>query len=148
LKKASGSDGTLQVLSRNLGWITVKADTMDRNKRLGKNGPFDKQQKKFDLRNSSDIAPSWMQCQFSHPKLPPATQIPAHYPMRGASKVTYLYEKSQPERSVFNIGDMRHNITERVNVTKAPQTFRNLYEWERTVDTHRVTSKVGQRDSL
>jgi hypothetical protein len=60
MKKASGSDGTLQVLSRNLGWISVNAETMDRNKRLGKYGPFDQSKKRYDLRNSSDIAPHWM----------------------------------------------------------------------------------------
>ena len=53
-KLAAGNDGTVVLLSKNLGWITVSAEDMDRNKRLGKRGPFDVTKKKYDLRNTSD----------------------------------------------------------------------------------------------
>lgn len=65
--KAPGFDGTITLLSRINGWITVCPEDRNRSKRLGKSGPFDKSKKGNDLRNVSDLAPSWMQVAAQRP---------------------------------------------------------------------------------
>ena len=65
--KAPGFDGTITLLSRINGWITVCPEDRSRSKRLGKSGPFDKSKKGNDLRNVSDLAPAWMQVAAQRP---------------------------------------------------------------------------------
>lgn len=67
LPKTPGCDGTITLLSRINGWITVYPEDRNRSKRLGKSGPFDRSKKGNDLRNVSDLAPAWMQVSAHRP---------------------------------------------------------------------------------
>lgn len=66
--KAPGYDGTLTLLSRINGWITVTPKAKDRSRRVGRHGPFDQSKKKYDLHTVSDLTPAWMQTQGKRPE--------------------------------------------------------------------------------
>ena len=70
LTKAPGFDGTLTLLSRINGWITVTPKDKNRSKRLGRYGPFDRSKKDKDLSSVSDLAPHWMHTQAEKPMNP------------------------------------------------------------------------------
>lgn len=57
ITKAPGFDGTISLLSRISGWVTVTPRAKNRAKRLGKYGPLDKSKKDRTLREVSDLAP-------------------------------------------------------------------------------------------
>ena len=148
--KAPGFDGTMTVLSKISGWITVTPRSQNRAKRLGRHGPFDKSKKGHNLRNVSDLAPQWMQT--TAPEPPPAGYATStgHPTMRDLKKQTFLVDKQQPERSVFSIGDYRHNVITAEEAARHMQTVssqpKNLLEWQ--ASWHRnserpVTGKIG-----
>lgn len=68
ITKAPGFDGTISLLSRISGWVTVTPKTKNRAKRLGRYGPFGKSTKGQTLREVSDLAPDWMQSQVAKTK--------------------------------------------------------------------------------
>lgn len=68
VSKAPGFDGTLTLLSRINGWITVTPNGRDRSHRVGRFGPFDRSKRKYDLHNVSDLTPAWMQTQGRKPE--------------------------------------------------------------------------------
>ena len=58
--------------------------------------------------------------------------VPGQTFWRGDHKRTVLYDKQKSEKSVFNIGDFRHNVMSNVTDTALSQTgFKNILEWDK-----------------
>ena len=113
--KAAGYDGTLTLLSRINGWITVTPKARDRSKRVGRFGPFDQSKRKYDLHNVSDLTPAWMQTQGKRPEGETFTKARGFSSLREVlprqgEKRLFLVDAAPPERSQFSIGDFRHNV--------------------------------------
>ena len=157
LTKAPGFDGTITLLSRINGWITVTPEDRNRARRLGRNGPFDKSKKGNDLRNVSDLAPAWMQNQAQKPDdLPKFAKAPGPSGLRDVTstqgqKRTFLVDVQQPGKSQFSLGDFRHNVrtaeeAQRYLGTAEPAP-KSLIAWPEDVKKQRyerpVTGKVG-----
>jgi len=151
--KAPGYDGTITLLSRISGWITVSPRSRNRQKRLGRYGPFDKSKKGNNLRNVSDLAPAWMQTNSKKPQEEEFTTKQGYSTLRQDQKRSFLFDKEQPKRSVLSIGDYRHNVltsqeanTYQSNLSTKPK---NLLEWKEDVNRQKydkpVATKVGQR---
>lgn len=62
VKDAPGYDGTMTILSRNAGWITVTPKRQDRKK------PIEKFGMGGDASKTSKLTPAWMQTVFEKPK--------------------------------------------------------------------------------
>ena len=150
ISKAPNYDGTVTMLSRISGWITVTPRRRNRAKRLGRYGPFDKSKKGHDLRNVSDLAPHWMQNESEKPQPNPYSKEIGNHCMRNQAKLTYMVQKDQPKKSAFAIGDFRHNVMTAEEAQRYMQGTtidrKNLYEWKaepnRQIDRP-VTGKIG-----
>ena len=96
------------VISKNQGWITLTPKTMNRRKPLEREGAAN------DNTKTSILTPSWMQIPIdknSAPKSDPmGLAIFGGGILRKENNRTYLVEKEQPKRSVFEAGSMRHNV--------------------------------------
>ncbi len=62
VKDAPGFDGTMTILSRNAGWITVTPERKDRKK------PIEKFGMGGDASKTSKLTPAWMQTNYGKPK--------------------------------------------------------------------------------
>jgi hypothetical protein len=153
---APGHDGTITLLSRINKWITVTPKSKNRGARLGRNGPFDKSKKGHDLRHVSDLAPAWMQNE--HPPAPAMEykKEPAYISMRSVistqdHKRTFMMEPTTVSKSVFSIGDYRHNVMTVEESAKYSQPVsnqpKNIWEWKENPQAQRyskeVTGKIG-----
>ena len=152
LSQAPGFDGTLTLLSRINGWITVTPKAKNRSRRLGRNGPFDGGKKGGELRTVSDLAPAWMQSQASKPaNMPRFRRLPGFSALRQGQKQTYLVDSEQPIKSQYSLGDFRHNVRTKEEaetyMAQAEPRYKQLFEWPEgpnpTKIQRPVTNKVG-----
>lgn len=99
--------GMVTVISKNQGWITLTPKAMNRRKPLEREGNAN------DNTKTSILTPSWMQIPIdanSVPKSDTMGQAIFGKILRQENNRTYLVEKDQPKRSVFEGGSMRHNV--------------------------------------
>ncbi len=150
LTQAPGFDGTLTLLSRINGWITVTPKDKNRSKRLGRYGPYDKSKKGLDLRNVSDLAPAWMQTDSAQPtKMPQFRCLPGFSALRQGQKQTFLVDTVQPIKSQYSLGDFRHNVRTKEEAEKymaaAEPRYKRLVEWPEGKNKvfRPVAAKVG-----
>lgn len=146
-------EGTITVFSRLSGWIYVSAESRNRKHRLGKSSPFVTDDK-FSLQNVSGLAPAWMQREntgvATHTKFknfkPPST-------LRQEGKRMILVDEEQPGKSIFSIGDFRHDIRtmEEVNLYNqmALNQPKEYFAWKEDPKKQSydkpVTEKIGSR---
>ena len=153
IEQSQGFDGTITVVSRISGWITVSPKSQNRQKRLGRYGPFDKLRKGNNFQNVSDLAPAWMQTDAQRNEntdyqnvIPPAN-------IRKESKRVFLVEKEQPKKSVFSLGDFRHNVSTaeeaKIYSSNLVDYPSRLFEWKEDISKQKfdkpVSSKIGAR---
>lgn len=107
--KAAGFDGTMTIISRNQGWITVTPKHKDRKK------PVEKYGVSGDAAKTSKLTPNWMQCQYPKNKSDAMkSHIPKTTNLRAEQKRTYLVERNpptQPPVEVHNIQAVSNNVT-------------------------------------
>ena len=109
--KSPGYDGTITMLSRINGWITVTPKAKDRSKRMGRNGPFAlNTTRKYDLHRVSDLTPAWMQTQAQGPATDPFKKAGGFSTLREGASRLFLVDVSPPTKSQFSLGDFRHNV--------------------------------------
>lgn len=150
--KSIGFDGTVTVLSRISGWMTVSPKSRNRQKRLGRYGPFDKSKKGVNFQNVSDLAPAWMQCEHQRSSPKDFNNTLSHPCQRNELKRVILTEKNQPVKSVFSLGDFRHNVMTseeaKKNLTGLAEIPNRLIQWPEDSKKQRfdkpVTGKIGQ----
>ena len=142
-----GFDGTMMIVSRNQGWITVTPKNKNRKK------PVEKYGVSGDAAQTSKLTPNWMQCK--HPKNKTDTMkavIPVTSNLRAEQKRTYLVDRQAPPKSIWSIGDVRHNV----HTAEQAQEFNNqaqssnivrLMDWKENPAQQRfdkkVTGKIG-----
>ena len=153
IEQSQGFDGTVTILSRISGWITVSPNSRNRQKRLGRYGPFDKSKKGNNYQNVSDLAPAWMQTEAQRHEDTPFKNTIAPANVRKEQKRVFLFEKEQTPKSVFSYGDFRHNVSTAEEAKQYSsgllQSPSRLIEWKEDIDKQRfdkpITSKVGSR---
>lgn len=98
--------GMVTIISKNQGWITLTPRSMNRRKPLERDGNAN------DNTKTSILTPSWMQIPVDPASAPKSDPMgPAIFGiLRKENNRTYLVEKDQPKRSVFETGSMRHNV--------------------------------------
>ena len=93
----------MQIISKNQGWITVDAKNQNRNH------PVEKQ-KLGDVKKVNVLSPEWMQVTHKKPGPDPLEAASVKHGVRQEVNRTFLVEKSQPKKSIFDIGSHRHNL--------------------------------------
>ena len=58
----------------------------------------------------NQLSPVWMQVEHEKPGPDPLKANVVHHGVRQEANRTFLVEKKQPLRSIFDIGSMRHNV--------------------------------------
>ena len=134
-KRGLPKDGTTTIISKNQGWITVQKE-MDRKK------PIEKVSVAGNASRTSYLSPSWMQTEFQGKNAKP-----------GYGKKSIIDQGEKPVRSVFSIGDVRHNVTTAAEAASyikergAESQVVRLMEWKEqpTVQRfdHKVAGKIG-----
>lgn len=125
-------DGTMTIVSRNQGWITVTPKNKNRKK------PVEKFGVSGDAAKTSKLTPNWMQSQYPKNSSDPMKPvIPKTTNLRAEAKRTYLVERNQKLENpmdVHNIQALSSNIT-------------NLMGWKEDSSKQRfdkpVTGKIG-----
>jgi hypothetical protein len=123
----------LFIVSRYQSWITVTPKGKNRKRPLEK-------VKVTNMEETSKVVPNWMQ--IKHINKPPDTMrskdYKAHRGNDKTEKFTMLVDRDQFNKSIFNIGDFRHNVTTRevadmytANISKSPKEFMTWRENER-----------------
>lgn len=147
VENAKNFDGTMTIISRNQGWITVTPKHKNRQK------PVEKFGVSGDAAKCNVLSPQWMQSQ--HPKNKTdqmQRQVPSTTNLRNESFRTFLMDREQPGKSVFSYGDMRHNVHSEEDVKKFnnqafSQGVKRMTEWpENSSKQHydkNVTGKIG-----
>ena len=100
-------DGMVSIVSKNQGWITVSPKNMNRK------FPIEKQASLAgDSTKTSILTPSWMKIDYSQaPQKDPLRATVQLNGLRAENNRTILTDKDQPQKSVFQIGAFRHNVT-------------------------------------
>ena len=92
------------MISKVQGWITVSPKSLDRKRPIEKN-------RLGDASKVNALSPTWMQVTHkkpdSDPLMPKGVQPGV---VRDEANRTFLVEKDQPKRSIFNLGAFRHNV--------------------------------------
>ena len=106
-KQADGQPlAMMQIISKNQGWITVGTETQDRKH------PVEKQ-RLGDFKKVNVLSPEWMQVTHTKPGTDPLEAATVKHGVRQEVNRTFLVEKNQPKKSVFEIGSHRHNLPTR-----------------------------------
>jgi len=132
-EKIAGNAGILTVMSRVNGWLTVEPGRsnnrkMPLEKKSPTNNPMGDQKHVTDQLDISMLSPVWMQrnqergrhlikkhnFEMGNTK----SMLPSSA-MRAESTRVFMVDKMQPARSVFSIGDCRHNV----NSSSIPQAL-------------------------
>ena len=146
-------EGTITLFSRLSGWIYVSGESRNRKHRLGKR-EVSCESGKGSIQDVSNLAPGWMQrenasversVKFKNFK-PPAV-------LRQERKRMILVDQDQPEKSIFSIGDFRHDIRTSEEVLLYNQGASNMpksfYGWKEDMSKQGydkpITEKIGAR---
>jgi hypothetical protein len=140
---AKGFDGTMTVVSRIQGWITVTPRTKNRKK------PVEKFGVSGDAAKTSALTPNWMQCHY--PKNTTdmmKSTVPSTTNLRAEQNRTYLIEKQQPPKSIWSFGDIRHNVhseaqAKEFNVQAQSNNVVRLMEWKENSTRQGFDKKVA-----
>ncbi len=112
----------MTVISRNNGWLTVDPDTMSRKNAYEK-------KMKGNLHKTSHMSPTWMhtqavrdeaQLKFFKP------QTVKRQNLRCESNRVYLSDRHEPPKSIFNLGQFRHNLPTKLDAEKTQSTMKNF----------------------
>jgi len=146
-------DPTITVFSRLSGWIYVSAESRNRKHRLGRSGPFNEGES-LNFQKVSSLAPNWMQTEStgSVPVNNTRNFKPPPF-LRGEQKRMILVQENQPEKSLFSLGDFRHDIRTSDEVTAFNQMAmakpKNFFEWKEDISLQKydkpITGKIGFR---
>lgn len=112
IEKSQGYDGTVSVLSKASGWITVSPRSRSRKNRIGKNGPFDLSKKQNDLHKVSDLAPIWMQTNRERSKSNAFTNCIPPPGLRQDQKRVYLVERNMISPNTQNCFKSNEHLIE------------------------------------
>jgi hypothetical protein len=144
---SKGFDGTMTIVSRNQGWITVTPKNKNRKK------PVEKFGVSGDATVSSKLTPNWMQCDYPKNKTDFMERaVPSTTNLRAEANRTYLVDKQQPKKSIWNLGDVRHNVptaeqAAEFNNQAQSQNIVRMMEWKENSAQQRfdknVTGKIG-----
>lgn len=153
IEKSQGYDGTLTILSRISGWITVSPHSRNRQKRLGRYGPFDKSKKGNNFQNVSDLAPAWMQTEFSRNDETGYKNQLAPVNVRQEKKRVFLVDKEQPIKNAWSAGNFRHNVMTADEAKKfsfgVGEVQNRIFEWKEDVNKQKydkpIAGKIGSR---
>ena len=137
----------MTVMSRVNGWLTVTPKNANRKRPLEKESPKNNPIGAYatDQLDISKLSPTWMQRNQERGRqmvkkhgfevADNMRTVPATI-LRGENARVFMVDKTQPSRSVFNIGDARHNldvssITRPVALgkTKGLEHFQKRLEW-------------------
>ena len=151
ITKSKGFDGTVTILSRISGWITVSPKSRNRQHRLGRYGPFNKSKKGNNFQNVSDLAPAWMQTEADRKTEKKFQNVLVPSFVREEAKRMILADKEQPEKCVFSFGDFRHNVTTKEEAERytrgISENNKRFFEWKEDIPRQRydkpVTPKIG-----
>jgi len=99
-----GVDGMVTIVSKNQGWITVSPTNIDRKHPVEKGGIGG------DVTKTSILTPSWMNLQYPKNKSDSMMATVEKFGLRNETNRTFLFDKSQPQKSVFAYGQIRHNV--------------------------------------
>ena len=103
-KQANGEPASMvSVVSKTQGWITISPKTLDRKK------PIEKE-RLGDASKVNALSPAWMQVSHKKPGPDPLITTAVKHGVRHEANRTFLVEKNQPQRSIFNLGSFRHNL--------------------------------------
>lgn len=141
--KATGFDGTMTVVSRTRGWLTVTPKNKNRKK------PVEKYGISGDAAKTSKLTPNWMQSQYPKNKNDPmhAGVISAHN-MRAEKKRVYLVEKGKPEKAAWKALDpettqhLHQNHNQIINQAQS-KNMMNTMDWKENVAQQRFDKKVA-----
>ena len=140
---SKGFDGTMTIISKNQGWITVTPKNKNRKK------PVEKFGVSGDAAKTSKLTPNWMQCQY--PKNTTDNMrsvVPNTMNLKKEQNRTYLVDKEQPKKSIWSIGAVRHNV----HTNEDAQTFNNqaqsnnivrMMEWKENSSKQGFDKKVA-----
>mmetsp|Transcript_6072 Transcript_6072/g.10304 ORF Transcript_6072/g.10304 Transcript_6072/m.10304 type:complete len:175 (-) Transcript_6072:32-556(-) len=151
-KQLNGEPSNMvQIVSKNQGWITVNPQVMDRTR------PIEKM-RLGDASKVNMLSPNWMQLTHKKPDHDPLFPIGVKHGVRQENNRLFLVEKSQPQRSMFSLGSMRHNVqsvemrnhslTQALKTGNVTQKAARLIEWkeplmERQKYDKPVSPKIG-----
>lgn len=93
----------MQIISKTQGWITVTPKEKNRKR------PIEKL-KLGDATKVNQLSPVWMQVEHEKPGPDPLRPKVVHHGVRQEANKTFLVEKNQPMRSIFDLGTTRHNV--------------------------------------
>lgn len=106
-KTGEVQNGSVTVISRNNGWLTVDPKSMSRK------NAFEKKMK-GDIHQASLMSPQWMQQSHGKPDKETIKQFKglsaARRNLRCESNRILMIEKNEPPKSIFNLGQTRHNF--------------------------------------
>jgi hypothetical protein len=105
---------------------------------MNRRKPFERGGNANDNTKTSILTPSWMQIPIPQEAIP--TSDPLHGTTFGVLKKeanrTFLAEKDQPKKSIFELGSFRHNVafadTAKESMLSPKLTLErpNLFEWK------------------
>ena len=143
-------ESEIEILSKIWGWIYVSPKSKNRKHRLGVQRSQD--DKELNLQNVSNLAPKWMQ---RRSQITPMNQFTSILPpptLRKEPKRMFLFDNLQPEKSIYSVGDFKHNVITKEEAIKnneglsyKPKIF---FEWKEEINKQGydkpITSKIGQ----
>lgn len=149
IENSIGFDGTVTVLSRISGWMTVSPSSRNRAKRLARHFPFDKSKKGPEMQNNSDLAPTWMQSKYPRNQ-PEKFKVSLPHPcQRKERKRLILVEKEQEKKSVFSFGDFRYNVMTKDEMKEFEKGLSlevsHLIKWDEDLKKQRYDKKVTRK---
>jgi len=144
---SKGFDGTITVISKTKGWLTVTPK--NKNRKM----PVEKYGVPGDAAATSKLTPNWMQCPYPKNKTDQMKSVvPSTTNLREESNRTYLVDRTQPAKSIWSIGDVRHNVltsdhARELNSQAQTTNVVRLMEWSENPNKQRfdkkVTGKIG-----
>ena len=138
-----GFDGTITIVSKAQGWITVTPKGKNRKK------PVEKYGIGGDAAATSKLTPNWMQWQYPKNKTDAMKSVvPSTTNLRQEANRTYLVDKVPPQKSIWSIGDVRHNVltseqAQEFNAQAQSNSVVRLMEWNENPSKQKYDKKVS-----
>eukprot|EP00347_Sterkiella_histriomuscorum_P005042 403358124 len=157
---AANQNDTITILSRSNGWLTVDKHSQNRNNALDK-------QTKGNMHKSSNLSPQWMQQSTSASQINTnqnksmfKAQSLNRQNLRCENNRVLIAEPQNQPKSIFSIGQFRHNLMSKEDVKNQLKEISGLgntqpirlLEWkeEASISKYktRLPIKIGQREQL
>lgn len=134
------NEDTLNIISRHQGWITVNSKTKDRKRPLEK-------MKAANMEVTSKIMPKWMEIKHKNTKREEILKSTQYSPIKQKCKRQMAFVdrninpkkcklplEYNPNRTVFSLGDFRHNVISKeqrlYNDSKVNQKPLRFFDWD------------------